>query len=118
MKTTFRTSLHAAIYSLCGAAGLCALQTAAGAADDTLPTRKVSYADLDISKPAGAKVLYRRIEAAAQQVCISGASRDLRTAELQRACIDRAIEGAVQGVNSDALGDLRSAAVLNVASQH
>lgn len=117
MNTTTRTSLHAAIYCLCGATSLCALQATAVAADDTLPTRKVSYADLDISKPAGAKVLYRRIEAAARQVCVSDASRDLRAAEQQRACIDRAIEGAVKGVNSIALSDLHSAAAIHFAGQ-
>jgi UrcA family protein len=116
MNTTIRPQLRAAIYCLCGATTLCALQVPASAADDALPSRRVSYADLDISKPAGAKVLYRRIQEAAKQVCVFNASTDLRVAERERACIEQAIDNAVKRVNSTALTDLHSAKVIHLAS--
>jgi len=68
MNNTIRNTLGAASFFLCGALTLGALQATARVADDSVPTQKVSYADLDISKPAGAKVLYRRIVAAANRV--------------------------------------------------
>lgn len=39
------------------------------AADDAIPQRAVSYADLDLSEAAGVKILYGRIHAAARSVC-------------------------------------------------
>jgi UrcA family protein len=93
-----------------------ALQTASAAAD-ALPTQRVSYADLDISKPAGAKVLYRRIDAAAHQVCVFDASRDLRVAERERACVNGAIDKAVKDVNSAALSELHAANAIHLAGR-
>ena len=98
MNTTNQSKLRAAIYCLYGAGSLCAVQTAS-AAIDSMPTRIVSYADLDISKPAGAKVLYHRIAAAAQQVCVLDI-KDLGAAQRDRTCIRQAIDTAVKGVNS------------------
>jgi UrcA family protein len=116
MNTNIRPQLRAAIFCLCGAATLCALQVPASAADYAHPSRRVSFADLDISKPAGAKVLYSRIKVAAQQVCVFNASRDLRVAERERACIKETIDDAVKRVNSTALTELHSAAVIHLAS--
>lgn len=116
MNATIRTKLCAAIYCLCGATTLCALQATAIAATDTLPTRRVSYADLDISKPAGAKVLYRRIEAAAREVCMLDTSKVVRATARDRACIYQAIDVAVKRVNSVALSELHSAKVIHLAA--
>jgi len=58
MDTTFKNTLRAASFFLCGALTLGTLQATARAADHGLPSERVSYADLDISKPAGAKTLY------------------------------------------------------------
>jgi UrcA family protein len=115
MNTTIRTKVRAAIYCLCGATTLCALQATAIAADDALPTRRVSYADLDISKPAGAKVLYRRIEAAARDVCGFDTSSVLRPTAQNRACITQAVDVAVKRVNSVALSELHSAKAIHLA---
>ena len=70
MKTinTTQRSFHwltaPAVLSLVLAAG----QALAGSTDDP-PTVTVSFADLDLSKPAGAETLYQRIQAAARTVC-------------------------------------------------
>ena len=116
MNTIIRPKFRAVIYGLYGAVSLCALNATAIAAADALPSRRVSYADLDISKPAGAKTLYRRIEAAARQVCEPDAGKDLGAAERGRACIKQAIDMAVSRVDSAALSEVRAAAVIHLAS--
>jgi UrcA family protein len=68
MNTTSQNTTRAAAVLLCGAIALCTLQVTAQAAEGP-PSKKVSYADLDISKPAGAKALYGRIVRAAKDVC-------------------------------------------------
>ena len=115
MNTRIRTKLGTAMYCLCGATTLCALQVTAIAADDSLPTRRVSYADLDISKPAGAKILYRRIEAAAREVCVPGTREVVRATAPERACINQAIDMAVKHVNSVALSELHSGKAIHLA---
>jgi UrcA family protein len=62
----------------------------------------VSYADLDLSKMAGARTLYRRIASAARGVC----GEDGRRIEEQiqwRSCYQGAIADAVAAVNSPLL---------------
>lgn len=115
MNTTIQTKLRTAIFCLCGAASMNALGAASAA--DTPPTRRVSYADLDISKPTGAKVLYRRIDAAAHQVCVFDSRKDLGVAQRQRACIKQAVDNAVNQVNSAALTELHAANVIHLANQ-
>jgi UrcA family protein len=84
MNTRIQNTLRAASFFLCGALTLGALQATARATDDGLPSQKVSYADLDISKPAGAKVLYNRIVAAAHRVCGSSGFAGLERAAPQQ----------------------------------
>jgi UrcA family protein len=116
MKTTIQNTARAAAFLLCGAIALCTLQLTARAADDPLPTRKVSYADLDISKPAGAKVLYGRIARAAKEVCQSNGIESFGAAQLVNRCIDHAIDKAVQDVGSPALSALRPSKPVHYAS--
>ncbi|MDP9007937.1 MAG: UrcA family protein [Pseudomonadota bacterium] len=116
MNTSFRNTLSAASFFLCGALALSALQATARAADAGLPTQRVSYADLDISKPAGAKVLYNRIVAAANRVCGFDGSRDMATMRWVQACTGRAIDKAVKDVDSPALSALRPGGVIHFAS--
>ena len=59
-----RGLIATAIFSLLGL-GFCVV----AAADSSAESRTVKFADLDISNPSGAHVLYRRIRAAAQVVC-------------------------------------------------
>jgi UrcA family protein len=119
MNTSFRNTLHAASFFLCGALTLSALQATAlqtTRADAGPPSQKVNYADLDISKPAGAKVLYSRIVAAAKQVCVfDGYSRDMAAMHWMQVCTDRAIDNAVRDVDSPALSALRPGSATHFA---
>ena len=116
MNTTIQNTARAAAFFLCGAIALCTLQVTAQASDDGLPTQRVSYADLDISKPAGAKVLYGRIVAAAHNVCALSGYRDLGSMQWMNKCTDRAIDKAVKDVGAPALSALRPNTVIHYAS--
>jgi UrcA family protein len=116
MNTITQNTVRAAALFLCGAVALCTLQVTARASDDALPSQRVSYADLDISKPAGAKVLYSRIKAAARHVCALNGYTDLLAMQAVNQCTDRAIDKAVADVGSPALSALRPKTVIHYAS--
>jgi UrcA family protein len=116
MNTIIQNTVRAASFFLCGALTLGALQATARAADDGVRSQKVSYADLDISKPAGAKALYSRIVTAARQVCANNGPRDLGAMQQVNACTDHAIDKAVKDVDSPALSALRPSSVIHYAS--
>jgi UrcA family protein len=70
------------------------------AAAGSLPEARsetVQYADLNLSNPQGAAALYRRIVAAARNVCDRGGF-DLASQQAIRACIDEAVADAVTKV--------------------
>ena len=100
MNTTIRTKLYAALCCAFGTGALCAHSSSAEAED--APSKIVRFTDLDITKPAGAKVLYGRIRAAAHS---AGGDPILRPAV--HACIDKAIDEAVRKVDAPALTALR-----------
>lgn len=116
MNTKFQNTARAAVFFVCSAIALSTLHVTANAADDGLPTKKVSFKDLDISKPAGARVLYQRIAAAAHEVCEINQFKTLATVRGIERCTDRAIDKAVQDVGSPALSALRPSSALKVAS--
>jgi UrcA family protein len=116
MNTTIQNTARAAAFLLCGAIALCTLQVTAQASSEGLPSQKVSYADLDISKPAGAEVLYRRIKAAARHVCALNGYGDLRSMQTVNKCTDAAIDKAVKDVGSPALSALRPSTAIHFAS--
>jgi UrcA family protein len=116
MNTTIQNTARAAAFLLCGAIAVCTLQLTAHAADEGMPSKRVSYADLDISKPAGAKVLYKRIVKAANEVCQINGFESFAAAQLVNRCMDRAIDNAVKDVGSPALSALRPSTPLHVAS--
>jgi len=116
MNTTIQNTARAAAFFLCGAIALCTLQLTAQAADDGLPSKRVSYADLDISKPAGAKVLYGRIVRAANEVCKTNGYDSLGAVQLLSRCVDYAIDNAVKDVGSPALSALRPKSAVHFAS--
>jgi UrcA family protein len=62
-------------------------------------TRAVAYADLNLDTVAGAKVLYKRIEKAAEAVCGDVGSRQLEQAAAAKACVDHAVASSVRAVN-------------------
>lgn len=63
----------------------------------------VRYADLDLSKPAGAAQLYHRLQNAAEAVCSSLESRELARKSMFRNCVSESMEGAVTQVNRPSL---------------
>jgi UrcA family protein len=78
----------------------------ASAAPDTLiPREKVSYADLNLSRPEGAARLYRRIERAAAKVCVTFDGGHLSNRPRRRSCIEQAVARAVAAVGVPALTD-------------
>jgi UrcA family protein len=77
----------------------------------------VRYEDLDLSQAADASILYGRLRAAANQVCVRLDIRDLRLQSLQRACVAHALDQAVADVNVGSLTALhRSDRTLRVAA--
>jgi len=61
----------------------------------------VNYADLNISRPAGAEVLITRMRAAAAQVCGPAPDvRDLVMYRFYRQCIMEAVDRGVASVNA------------------
>lgn len=73
----------------------CAATAAAASPASELPSVEVRYADLDLSKPAGVQVLYRRIRAAAREVCGSLELRSPRQTRRWQDCYDGSLEKAV-----------------------
>lgn len=73
-----------------------ALLVAAVAAPATASPRSiaVSYADLDLSRPAGVAALDRRLARAADAVCGPVDARDLRAMSAARACRTAALSSA------------------------
>jgi|HubBroStandDraft_1064217.scaffolds.fasta_scaffold1264430_1 UrcA family protein len=68
------------------------------------PTITVKFADLDVSLPQGASVLYNRIRVAAKNVCSPLEQSGSLAAQIHlNACVDKAIADAVIKVNAPAL---------------
>jgi len=103
MKTFIRP---AAVFAAFGSLMLSTVAfnaSAQEAARNATPTKTVSFADLDMSKPAGAETLYDRISSAARFVC-----RGLAEIDAGR-CRADAVEAAVEGVGSPLLTELHFA---------
>ena len=64
---------------------------------------KVKYADLDVSRPAGAAALYFRISIAADDVCRDREHGDLSSKLNFNRCVHQAIANAVAEVDQPAL---------------
>jgi UrcA family protein len=80
-----------------------ALGGTALATEAEIPQQAVHYNDLDLSQEAAVARLYQRIAAAANTVCADADRADLASKMRHRACVQRAIEGAVTAVNQPAL---------------
>jgi UrcA family protein len=98
------------------AALLCCFQPMlAKAADEPAPAITVRYADLNISQPAGATVLYHRIQTAAREVCPSYLIGAIGATQEQRACFKKAVDDAVNSVHSPALSALNQSTPVRLA---
>ena len=71
-------------------------------------TLKVSYADLDLSHPAGVDRLYVRLRQAASLVCNPSDTQGVRAQVSYRACAERALDDAVATVNDPNLTALHT----------
>jgi UrcA family protein len=108
MNVILRKRLYTGLSCLLGTLAASGAMSSAARADDEAPISKVvRFGDLDISKLAGAEVLYRRIQAAAQQVCAPPLPRMLTTVRQEQACTRTAIDSAVRRVNAEQLTALR-----------
>jgi UrcA family protein len=116
MNKSIRLTLYTALCCAVGTAALGGLATA-GAAEEDLQTKTVRFDDLDITKPAGAKVLYHRIQAAAFEVCRGLSSREFQLKAKDHACIEQAIDNAVRSVDSAPLTELRFGSEFRLASK-
>jgi UrcA family protein len=112
MNTNLRNKVMAAMCLGYGMAGV----SAAGAADGAPPSEVVRFADLNISDPAGAQTLYRRIQAAARRVCQVDAVWNNPTLGREQACYRHAVDEAVKGVHSAALSQIHGNGVPHLAS--
>ena len=82
----------------------CLLANGARAEEPQLVKVTVSYGDLDLSKPAGAQTLYKRIKAAAVRVCARNDNYSIL--EGRRAwheCYDTAVANAVYQIDRPTL---------------
>ena len=110
-KSAFRPVL-VWIVSIPGAAALALILslldiTPAWSATPDVRSVTVGYRDLDLSTPRGARVLYRRIRAAAREVCgYRGA--DLLEQSLWNDCYHHAIADAVGKVNNPRVTAVRT----------
>ena len=84
--------------------------TATAATESDAPTMAVSYADLDLATESGARILFERIEVAADEVCPAVPDiRDLNRVATHSRCVREAIARAVQQVDSPRLAAVFSA---------
>jgi UrcA family protein len=100
---------------LVGLASAClGLGAAMSAAADDVPsfearTKVVRYGDLNLANAQGVQQLYRRIVAAANEVCASGDHRSLEAFALDASCKERSIGRAVAGIGLPQLIALHAA---------
>jgi UrcA family protein len=104
------------LFSLCAATLVCAVasglpQLCAAADSNDIPTVVVKYADLNLSSPEGVTALYRRLHAAARDVCKSydihsGGDRFPGTSD---PCYRKALQDAVSKVGHPALSAMYNA---------
>jgi UrcA family protein len=91
------------LLSSLGSLGACTDAVAADQATQ-VATRRVSFADLDLTRAAAAATLYSRIHIAARQVCEPAVGAPiLKALEPTHRCIEAAITRAVADVNAPAL---------------
>jgi UrcA family protein len=91
----------------CLLAGSLGVAQAATPADE-VPKVVVSYSDLDLSTPEGARTLYKRISYAAREICPFQDEKALSRVAINHACREAAIERAVRSVKSTQLAAVRS----------
>jgi UrcA family protein len=98
LKTAIPCAL---LVMVAGSLSACADAVARG---DEVPSRRVSFADLDLTRSVEAAILYSRIQSAAREVCEPViVSRPLASLAVTHSCVREAITRAVADVNAPAL---------------
>ena len=104
------------ILALCTLAGTTlALEKSQPAASANAPSVTVSYRDLDLSRPADARVLYSRLVRAAVDVCPAAPTYELARFRAYQHCVTTVLANAVQQVHSAALAQAANAGATGVA---
>jgi UrcA family protein len=86
-------------------AGPLGAAAAAIAQPDDPPSRRVSFADLDLTRDTGVATLYSRLSSAAREVCATNDSWEPKLFAHSYECRHQALERAVSDVNSATLTD-------------
>ena len=94
---------------------VCAGKAVAGPGPDETASVTISFSDLDLSKPEGAQMLYRRIAAAARTVCGVSQAKQLKEIALAKDCYTAAVANAVATVNRPLLTALHRSKVARTA---
>jgi UrcA family protein len=103
-NTSGKNSMHQTLVVLAAlSATMLAGVTRAAVPGDYFPKQAVTYKDLNLNSNADIQVLYKRIQGAANQVCGKVDVRDLQGMRFTKACVERAISGAVAAVSSPML---------------
>jgi UrcA family protein len=84
-----------------------ALPCAAG--DESRPTARVRYDDLDLTSDAGTQALLHRLSSAARHVCDEHGVRELARLEHAEQCYREALANAVVAVHNERLSVLYNA---------
>ena len=105
IRSTTTVLAALAAFGLCGVAQTAAAQTRV--VDPDAVSIKVSYTDLNLSNPAGAKTLLHRIHEAATDIC-GEPDRDLAALIQNQACMKATIDRAVASLNDPMVTALNS----------
>jgi UrcA family protein len=89
---TLRNALAIAVL---GVVGTCA----SAAASDAPPTKTVHFAELDLSTNEGATQLFRRLRAAAKEVCAPMNGNAVMQRSRYRTCVQTSLANAVNSVD-------------------
>src|ERR1700728_3689643 len=101
------TPVLAALATICLAAAATTVH-AADVSSDSVPMKTVSYGDLNLAHAQGIEQLYRRIVAAAQQVCNPLNGRSFVEKQQFSICTRQSIARAVSAVDQPALTALQA----------
>jgi UrcA family protein len=85
----------------------CVLVASNAFADEPTSSETVKFADLKVDTPAGAEVLYRRIQSAARRVCSYDAT-SIQGRSVWQNCVAPTVAAAVANVNNPLLTALHT----------
>jgi len=103
------------VTSILGATALVAVIAPAPASAANVLEIVVHYRDLDLRRPTDLELLYRRLQRAANTVCVPEATYDLVRFAAHQRCVQAVLEHSVMQVRSPALLALHRA---NAGSHH